>query len=353
MVQVICTEDDGSGAPVFPRDLFLITEADPQPALVIVDAWLDTVPPGISVRDPQQARQALHPWKEAAVKTDAAVLLLCHTNRVATPNARDRYGATGELRKKARMTLFAQTDDDGRLIVGPEKMNSAAPVPASTFTITAVPHFPPTADDDGTVPLLAYVGESTQTAREHITDNYAAEHGATNKDVDDTVGWLAVFLAGGPRWATDVQHDANVLGITEKKLRRAKQRLHVESERETGKGPWYWQLPQHRGHTPASQAPSDAPVPDMWASGASEKSHQPSHALSTSQDSLMTNGEIQRASETPGDAAVSHNNAPNHSRFTPDPPCFHCDKPVVSKYQDEHGRYAHITCQRQAEEVKP
>ena len=32
-----------------------------------------------------------------------------HTNRVASPNARDRYGATGELRKKARMTLFAQT----------------------------------------------------------------------------------------------------------------------------------------------------------------------------------------------------------------------------------------------------
>ncbi|WP_459979897.1 AAA family ATPase, partial [Mycobacterium avium] len=120
MVSVICAERDGSGAPVFPRDLPLIRNADPAPALVAVDAWLDTVPSQLSVRDPQQARQALHPWKEVATTTGAAVLLLCHTNRVATANARDKYGATGELRKKARMTLFAQTDDDGHLVVGPE-----------------------------------------------------------------------------------------------------------------------------------------------------------------------------------------------------------------------------------------
>ena len=35
----------GSGAPVFPRDLDLIRVADPRPAAVVVDCWLDTVPP--------------------------------------------------------------------------------------------------------------------------------------------------------------------------------------------------------------------------------------------------------------------------------------------------------------------
>ena len=95
---------------------------------------------------PSQARQALHPFKEITIITDAAVLLLCHTNRVATPNARDRYGATWELRKKARMTLYAQTDKDGCLLVGPEKMNTARPIPASKFVITSVQHFEPTED---------------------------------------------------------------------------------------------------------------------------------------------------------------------------------------------------------------
>lgn len=43
-VHVICTEDDGSGSPVFPDDMHLITQADITPAMVVCDAWLDTVP---------------------------------------------------------------------------------------------------------------------------------------------------------------------------------------------------------------------------------------------------------------------------------------------------------------------
>jgi hypothetical protein len=96
----------GSRAPVFSRDLDLIRVADPMPAAVVVDCWLDSVPPDLPVRDPQQAcRAALHPWKDVVTVTDAAVLLPGHTNRVASASARDLCGATGELRKKARMTL--------------------------------------------------------------------------------------------------------------------------------------------------------------------------------------------------------------------------------------------------------
>jgi hypothetical protein len=66
------------------------------------------------------------------------------------------------------MMLYALSDDEGRLVAGPEKMNTAAPIPASTFTIHSVQHFEPTADSDGTVTLLGCAGESERTAREHI-----------------------------------------------------------------------------------------------------------------------------------------------------------------------------------------
>lgn len=246
MAQVICTEDDGSGAPIFPRDLFLIAEADPAPALVVVDAWLDTVPPMLSVRDPQQARQALHPWKEVATVTDAAVLLLCHTNRVASANARDRYGATGELRKKARMTLYAQADDDGRLVVGPEKMNTAAPIPASTFTISSVQQFTPTPDSDGTVPLLVYAGDSERTAREHITDSYEAEHGSDPQDHADAQRWLREYLSEeGPRAKSAyAKREAEKAGITEKVLRRARVKLGVVIGYEGMPATSVWSLPE-------------------------------------------------------------------------------------------------------------
>lgn len=248
MMSVICTEDDGSGTPVFPRDLHLITEADNSPALVVVDAWLDTVPGSLSVRDPQHARQALHPWREVATVTDAAVLLLTHTNRVSSANPRDRYGATGELRKKARMTLFAQLDGSGQLVVGPEKANTSAPIPASSFIIRSVQHFGVTDDNDGTVPLLTFAGESALTARELIADAYSA--GRETGKADDVVAWLAARLADGPRWATDVNAAAASDGFSEHKVRRAKARLSVESVRKDSTGPWFWRLPQHAGVHP-------------------------------------------------------------------------------------------------------
>jgi hypothetical protein len=118
MVEVICTDKDGSGSPVFPRDIELIA-GEPHPVLVVVDCWLDTVPSSLQVREPQGARQALHPWKDVGTRTNAAIWLLCHTNRVASARARDKYGVTSELRKKARLTVYCQSDEDGNPSGGP------------------------------------------------------------------------------------------------------------------------------------------------------------------------------------------------------------------------------------------
>lgn len=236
MISVICTEDDGSGAPTFPADMHLILDADPAPALVVVDAWLDTVPSGLSVKDPQQARRALHPWREAATRTDAAVLLLTHTNRVDSGNARDKYGATGELRKKARLTLFAQQDEDGNLTVGPEKANTTAPVAASVFTIDGIQHFDATDEHDGTVPLLRYVGDSDRTAREHIVDNHAGDDRESNRDVDD---WLRAYLAPARQKATEVFTAADANGFSKDQVKRAKKRIGAQAVKD---GVWWWQL---------------------------------------------------------------------------------------------------------------
>ncbi|MBP2452524.1 AAA family ATPase [Mycolicibacterium lutetiense] len=258
MVRVICAEEDGSGAPEFPRDLHLISQADPAPALVVVDAWLDTVPSRFDVRNPQAARQALHPWREVAVTTDAAVLLLTHTNRVASANPRDKYGATGELRKKARMTLFAQRDEDGGLVIGPDKANTTAAVMASRFTVRGVQHFNPTDDHDGMVPRLAYAGETGQTAQEHIAEAYTAGRGTSAED-NPVVGWLASHLADGPRWATDVYSAAKETGYSVDQTKRAKKRLSVEAKKD-GASAWYWRLPGHEGSPSGGQGSADASV---------------------------------------------------------------------------------------------
>jgi AAA domain len=241
-VSVVCTEEDGSGSPEFPRDIDVLEYAEPVPALVVVDAWLDTVPAKLSVRDPQQARQALHPWRELATTTDAAVLLLCHTNRATSTNARDRYGATGELRKKARMTLYAQSGDKGQLVVGPEKMNTTGNLPASTFQIVSVRHFTPTDDNDGTVPLLSYVGASDKTAREHLEASAAAAAEGVGSDDAAVDEWLRTFLAKGRQKSTVVYQAVDAAGYSKDKAKRSKKRLGVEAIKDVD-GPWYWSLP--------------------------------------------------------------------------------------------------------------
>lgn len=248
-VSLICVEADGSGAPTFPADSHLITDAAVTPSLVVVDMWADTVPSNLNVRDVQHARRALHPWREIATKTGAAVLLLAHTNRSASGDARDRYGATSELRKKARSALFSQLDeeDEGCILIGVEKSNAAGRVPATKFRIEAVQHFPPTDEDDGTVPKLVIVGQSNRTMREHIAES--AEDAQTLGDgKEERIGaqkWLHDYLSiEGPHVrSVEVKRAGEKEGYSKSAVSRAQKALGVLVEWKGMPASTVWSLP--------------------------------------------------------------------------------------------------------------
>jgi hypothetical protein len=246
-VSVLCEDDNGSGSPTFPDDMQQILDADPAPAMIVVDAWLDTVPGNLKVKDPQQARLALHPWKEAASQTGAAVLLLTHTNRIDSTNTRDRYGATGALRQKARATLYALADENRSLIVGPEKANgSPTNTNASRFKILAEPYFAPTPDHDGRVPSLMYAGEA-DPIRQVLADMAAdAKEGRRHKT--DAEIWLAEYLADGkPHKSVDILNAGkdSEYDLSPQQLKRAKKKLDAEAFAQQGQDGaqcWFWVL---------------------------------------------------------------------------------------------------------------
>ncbi|GLB83495.1 AAA family ATPase [Mycobacterium kiyosense] len=246
-VHVICEEQDGSGAPTFPDDMYLITEANPAPTMVSCDAWLDTVPGNINVQRPQEARRALHPWKEAATQTGAAMVLLAHSNRMPTNNIRDRYGATMALRMKARATLYCLQDADGCLLVGPDKANGApARVKATRYRIDAVQYFDPKPDHDGKVPLLRFDGQSHKTIKEHLADEVAAEKDRA-RVVSDAEKWLVAYLSDGPRMAADIYRDGakSEFEFSRDQLKRAKKRCCAPAfHKQDSPNPdaWWWQL---------------------------------------------------------------------------------------------------------------
>lgn len=166
-IHFFCAEDDGTGTPVFSGgfqgDMLLLDalleQMETKPAFLVVDAWLDTVAGNLNIRDTQQARAALHPWKDIATRHDIAVLLVTHTNRMDTTNTRDLMGGTAALRQKARMVLFAARpaaqDDNGQFLwVGPDKANTTGIVDAVKFRVRVEQVRALTDDDPGTTALL-------------------------------------------------------------------------------------------------------------------------------------------------------------------------------------------------------
>ena len=243
---VIAAGKDGSRAPTFPADMHLISDAEIKPALIVVDAWLDTVPGRLEVKNPQQSRAALHPWKDAAGQTGAAVLLLCHTNRLATDNLRDKYGATASLRQKARMALFAiQDPEDGSLIVGPDKANNTrGGVQASNFTIESILMFEPTEDHDGTIPLLEWQGSTGKTIKQHVAEIAAAGREQRRRPTGAEEFLRELLADGEPHPVAELLDDGKQNGFSADQMKRAKEKVATAFQAklpDSDKRCWYWQ----------------------------------------------------------------------------------------------------------------
>lgn len=220
-VHVIASESDGSGYFDLTADLWLIHSAADRLgddlALVVVDAWLDTVPGRFSVKDPQQARQALHPWRQTANTTGCCVLLVAHSNRDENAGLRSRIGATGALRQKVRMLLYAARPPelDGHLYVGPDKSNGSTRGDALAYRIRPVEARPATDDDDGVVPRLVIEGTTGAPMEAHDArwraDRRRQEHPNRSEQALD---WLTGYLdqRGGHAPAIDVQTEAKRAG---------------------------------------------------------------------------------------------------------------------------------------------
>ena len=250
-IHVICTQDDGTGSPTFPDDMHIILNADPTPALVVCDAWLDTVPGNLQIRDAQQSRQALHPWKEAAGATGAPMLLLAHTNRLGTANIRDKYGASASLRQKARMTLYCLPGPDDTFIVGPDKSNGASGrTKASKFRIEGIPRFEPTPDHDGVIPAMQFLGNSDKTIKEHLAETVEAERTKTRAPAAAEL-WLRGLLEGGDRkLATVIYNLGKTLGFSVDQIKRSKRNINngstvrIAVKKDPTDERWYWNMEQ-------------------------------------------------------------------------------------------------------------
>jgi hypothetical protein len=238
-VNVLCVDNDGTGTPTFPDDMSALRRIEITPSLVVVDAWIDTVPGGLQVKDPQKARRAVAPWKEYATEAGAAVLLVAHTNRLESQDIRNTYGLSGALRQVARSTMYALEDPETKaLFVGPDKSNLGAKGVAHQFIKTPIQRFTPTDDSDGTVALLDSIGDDSKSIQDML-----AEQAKATKPARKTAGidrWLSEILSDGPVSSAELEVMAELEGYSQDQLRSAGDRLGVDRKKD-GKG-WITRL---------------------------------------------------------------------------------------------------------------
>ncbi len=207
----------------------LITEADPKP-----DAGRGRRVAGHRAGRAAGARPPAGPPSAAPVEgrspppPTAAVLLLCHTNRVASgqrarPLRRHRRAAQESPNDAVRADR--RGGQSGRRAGEDEHRRSRYPHRCSRSTRFSTST--PTEDDDGTVPELVWIGDSDRTAREHAAAAYETDHGDDRQDRADATQWLREYIAmSGPTvLSADAKREGVKAGLSERTLQRARQDL--------------------------------------------------------------------------------------------------------------------------------
>ncbi|MGC5173351.1 AAA family ATPase [Microbacterium sp. DT81.1] len=209
----LLTVGEAEDSPTFPdrtAELLDLLRAEAvTAALVVVDVWLDTVQGSVSVKDAQQSATALAPWRAIAMDLDAAVLLIGHTNRMATGSTRDKTGATSTLRKKARSYLFAMRPVDGegaerrdRLYIGPDKTSSGTHGAAVDYRIAISQVREPTPEDSGTAARLESHGRLPRPIADYLRERHDTESGGPgDRRRGQAAEWLREYMADPDRSA--------------------------------------------------------------------------------------------------------------------------------------------------------
>lgn len=229
--------DVDEGVPIMPHDFPLLTDPwdGKEPALIVVDAWVDTTESSVKLPHVREARASIVPWRKVAQELNTAVLLLTHTNRDTSGELRNRYGNSGELRKLARAALFAtKGEEPDEMLVALDKANLATQRHHSLlFTGEMVTVRARRSDGtwtDTPIRRLTLAGEDPRRIDEVLRER---ADDAADRDSRDCKTWLRDYMVRnqGSAKATEVQSAARAEGYSVSTLRRARVALGVTSSK--------------------------------------------------------------------------------------------------------------------------
>lgn len=203
------------------------TMHDAKAAILFVDPVQLFMGSKVDMNKANEVRGFMDGLHVVAERTGAAVVIVRHLRK---GGGQAIYRGLGSIDFTAavRSILQVYVNDEGQKFVQHEKCNNAPLGPTLSYTM----------------------GDNKFTWGQ-VTDRVGtggAPVSTTTKKVADARKFLLHLLASGPMLATLVQEEAEVAGIAETTLKRAKSGF-VQSLK-NGSGSWYWALMDYKGPLP-------------------------------------------------------------------------------------------------------
>lgn len=203
-----------------------------EPDLIIIDPWVSFIPPETSVKDSVSVRTLIDKVESVAKDYGCAVVLIRHLTKMKQDNALYQGGGTMDMIAAARSAIrIGQHPDNPDHRVMAHLKHNVGPKGPSWVYMMQIP------TEDGGVPRLEFIGEEEISVNE-----LNAAVGNTNaRPKDAAEEFLKRELGDGPRKAKEMLALADLVGISERTLARARTRLKVKAEQK--RGHWIWSRP--------------------------------------------------------------------------------------------------------------
>jgi hypothetical protein len=220
--------------PVLPWDLSLVEKfiGEHGIAMVVIDPFMAYLDAEINAHQDQDVRRALHQLKLLAERTNAAVIVVRHLNKLIGGPAIYRGGGSIGIIGAARSALLVgrDPDDSKRLVLASNKSN-LGPMPSSLrYSL----------ETQGDVARIGWGEECDLTAADILGHADGRKKKSAGEQCAEALRGL---LANGMRPVAQLEEEMQVMGFTANAFKTARKLLKTRAFKSAFDGQWMIELP--------------------------------------------------------------------------------------------------------------
>ena len=214
--------------------------------LLVIDPFEAFVGSANPDKNVEIRRRVLGPLGELAAEMRCAPVFISHPTKDEERSAIHRIGGSVGIAAACRSAIAvgaADMSDPNTVRTMAHMKTSYSPpgvVTSHDFRLIPIPN-PDKPGGFEPIARFQWGAESNTSPAEVLAFGGPAAESTPSSKLDEAMRYLRIALDGSPRPAQEVRAGAQNCGITEVTLKRAKQKLKIETEMKGGTG--YWRLP--------------------------------------------------------------------------------------------------------------